>query len=221
MVHKVLKIIKEEQGRSNWCYSAVLTSLAYYYTNKYYGQAAICSYYGEMNGSNVGNEKQDPYDFLITQGMFKDSMKLENTPIPYDLVVSEINNGNPIIMYVDNGHYVLIYGYSGEMPTGRRTVANPANQLKYLIYDPVDPREDTFMNYLDTTFRTEYEPGKGATPLSINGIYLTKSPLDGGRKSKKRNHRKSKKRNHRKSKKHNHRKSKKQNRQTIKRHKQF
>jgi hypothetical protein len=208
MVEKILKIIKEKQGKSNWCYSAVLISLTYYYTKMYYGQAAICSYYGEMTGSNVDNEKQDPYDFLITQKMFKDSMKLENTPIPYDLVISEIENGNPIIMYVDNGHYVLIYGYSGEMPSGRRTAANPENQLKYLIYDPANPREDTYINYLATTFRTEYEPGKGASPLSINGIYLTKSPLDGGRKSKKRNHRKSKKHNHRKSKKHNRRTTK-------------
>ena len=210
MVEKILNIIKEHQDDTNWCYSAVLSSLAYYYTNKYYGQAAICSYYGEMTGSNVGNEKQDPYDFLITQGMFKDSIELENTPISYDLVISEIENGNPIIMYVDKGHYVLIYGYSGEMPSRRRTDANPENQLKYLIYDPANPRDDTYINYLATTFRTEYEPGKGASPLSINGIYLTKSPLDGGRKSKKHNRRKSKKHNRRKSKKHNRRTTTKQ-----------
>jgi hypothetical protein len=210
MVEKILNIIKEKQGKSNWCYSAVLNSLTYYYTNKYHGQAGICSYYGAITGSIEDNEKQDPYDFLITQGMFKDSIELENTPISYDLVISEIDNGNPIIMYVDKGHYVLIYGYSGEIPSGRRNAANSKNQLKYLIYDPANPREDTYINYLATTFRTEYEPGKGATPLSINGIYLTKSPSNGGRKSKKHNHRKSKKHNRRKSKKHNRRTTKKQ-----------
>ena len=171
---KIIQINKERQEGSNYCYAAVLKAVVQLYEPKTpISQGQICSFY--QRGGPQKNEIQDPIDYLQSRGMLNgdDGYALENsTPIPDNVVVNEINNGRPIIVFVDNGHYVLLHGYEGNY--GPRGFSR--NGGNYVFYDPIEPDKQKMIKSSDAIFYSNYESGKKDVPLSINGYYLTQPP---------------------------------------------
>ena len=218
-VTKKLEIVKNNQDKLNFCYAAVLEALINFYAKKTEtNQTEICKYYTDNvpvepkdKPAKDGSYKQDPLYYLQYRNMHAKTIPLEGNSLPVHDIIKEIDLKHPVIMKVDNAHYVMIYGYEGVIPPEGRIPRSLKTNFKFFVYDPVKPNDiNNSVDFLATTYQSDYEPGKKGVNLQINGVYLTKSPLDGGRKSKKHNHRKSKKHNRRKSKKHNRRTTTKQ-----------
>lgn len=199
----ILDIDEEKQELSNYCYASVLQAVVKHYNkqkpqnfkdDKTVSQDDICRFYQE--GKDPVNEIQDPIDYLEQRGMINGGKnELNGVNIPDDVVVNEINAGRPIIVFVDRGHYVLLYGYEG-------IINNRTKGLKsgtYYFYDPMDPRtgstEKNKASAFESQFLTNYKEEtvkmaeqdiknpkkapiekKKKLPVEINGYYLTKAP---------------------------------------------
>jgi hypothetical protein len=195
-VTEKLNIIKKKQDKSNFCYAAVLQSVVNFYTGQPISQDQICSFYltnvtdaTKGKPAEDGSYKQDPIHYLEHVNMFAETVPLDGGVIPGNIIIKEIDAKRPVIMKVDDAHYVMIYGYKGVLPPKGRISRSMEKQIrfKFLIYDPIKPNDDdNNIDFLAKTYRSNYEPGKGDIDLIINGVYLTKHPMDGGGKKRKR-----------------------------------
>jgi hypothetical protein len=168
----------------------------FYSKQEVISQDQICNFYlqnvknaQEGKPAADGSYKQDPIDYLKHKNMHADTIEMEGGPIPGNIIFKEINDGRPVIMKVDNAHYVMIYGYEGVIPKEGRISRSMEKQInfKFFIYDPIKPDdENNTIHYLAKTYMSNYEPGKEGQDLIINGLYLTKNPLlnRGGRKKR-------------------------------------
>jgi ABC-type bacteriocin/lantibiotic exporter with double-glycine peptidase domain len=162
--HK-LKFNGEEQSKSNFCYAAVLKAVLEIYGENIEQKNICVAYTKEENKNN----KQDVVHYLDERGMlvgFK-----ETDTISLDLVKKQIDANNPIILYIDSGHYVLLYGYT--------TSSKRAYIEQYLIYDPIGPtftHIDHMSNKIPTKYSSSGKHKSEITPLDITGYYLVKPP---------------------------------------------
>ena len=188
-VTKKLEITRNNQEKSNFCYAAVLESMINFYAKKTEtNQTEICKYYTEnlpiVKGDKPaidGSYKQDPLYYLEHRGMHAKTIPLDGTSLPVHIIIKDIDLEHPVIMKVDNAHYVMIYGYEGVIPPEGRIPRSMKTNFKFFVYDPVTPDDiNNSVDFLATTYKSDYEPGKKGVDLQINGVYLTKNPTDGG-----------------------------------------
>lgn len=155
----------EQQKHSKFCYAAVLKAVLTIYKENI-TQEAICeAFTGETDKDVV----QDVVHYLNGRRMFAYEQLLKGKPVPLDIVKAQINQGNPIIIYIDKGHYVLLYGYCDSNKRG--FIA------QYFIYDPNDPNKNFSIEYTSTYVKTEYT-GEKEAGVPITGYYLVMKPTE-------------------------------------------
>jgi hypothetical protein len=117
----VLRMSCVKQEKENWCYASICENLTRYYkpdtliTQKDIVTQIVKRYYSDEDIQKESYQMQDPFFYLKTNKVFTVKTVFKQTPLTFDTIRHEINNGNPIVVRIggyDFGHYIIVIGYS-------------------------------------------------------------------------------------------------------------
>lgn len=108
---KILDVPSEIQCKGTWCYASVSQSIIQFLTGENISQEDVVNGVIETGGAKNKKNMGDPYKYLDSLGVVKDSIESSGPP-SWSLIVTEINKGHPIIAKVGI-HYIIIIGYEG------------------------------------------------------------------------------------------------------------
>jgi hypothetical protein len=157
-----LDLFMKAQKKSYYCYAAVAQAIVLYYTGAKVSQRSVAATFGTKG-------HQDPAEYLVPLDLLRvksDTHYGHVGIVPWNTVVTEINGGRPIIVYVGGCHYALLIGYEGKEPRDA--------QRAYIFLDPLEkppaPRLIPYAVLKDTGYPIE------DTWENIRGYYLTSRP---------------------------------------------
>lgn len=176
----------EKQQDTNLCWAAVSHMVVRHYGNRTTQSELVCG---------RGNITEDP--LAVIPEYIQMNRGVSGAPDEY-VITTEINANRPIIIKI-GGHYILLIGYyfndkRGDISKNKVVYIDPNNEHNYVV--ETGARANTFVH-------VDYTDKKGANkkgPESINGYYLTKKPVKGGKSVTKKHNRSRKNKRNRKNK---------------------